>query len=73
MGLLAGLFGGNSAKADAEKAAQLTAVTNDRQIADLNRQNELIGATRRAPRGQRLFEDGPDAGTGGKQKTLGAA
>lgn len=75
MSLLAGLFGGNNgdAKKQAEEAQQLQAVSNDRQVADLNRQDQLIGATRRAPRGRRLFVAGPDAGQANTAKTLGAA
>lgn len=73
MSLLAGLFGNSDAQQQADQAAQLQAVSNDRQIADLNKQDQLIGATRRAPRGRRLFEDGPDAGQATTSKTLGTA
>lgn len=57
------LFGGtdNTAKKEAEKSRQLQQVSNDRQLAELNRNDKAVGATRRAPRGRRLFEDGPDA------------
>lgn len=58
-----GLFGGG-AKKDAEKAAkesrQTQMVANDRQLAEANRNSQAIVASRRAPRGRRLFEDGPD-------------
>lgn len=58
-----GLFGGGdggAAKREAEKSRQLQAVANDRQLSDLNRKDTAVGATRKAPRGRRLFEDGPD-------------
>lgn len=60
------LFGGgsdNSAKKEAEKSRQLQQVANDRQLAEVNRNSQAIGSTRRAPRGRRLFEDGPDNGS----------
>ena len=55
-----GLFGGGNkqAKAEAEKSRQLQQVANDRQLAEANRNNQAVAATRRAPRGRRLFEDG---------------
>ena len=57
-----GIFGGGQDKA-AQKAAetsrQLQSVANDRQLAEANKNDTAIGATRRAPRGRRLFEDGP--------------
>lgn len=58
--IVKGLFGGsdNSAKAEAEKSRQLQAVANDRQLAAANRNTQAVAATRRAPRGRRLFEDG---------------
>ncbi|MGR6465438.1 hypothetical protein [Rhizobium sp. PAMB 3182] len=34
-------------------------MANDRQLAEVNRNSQAIGSTRRAPRGRRLFEDGP--------------
>jgi len=62
--IVKGLFGGGgdngAAKAEAEKSRQLQQVANDRQLAEANRNTQAIGATRRAPRGRRLFEDGPD-------------
>ncbi|MCF6368334.1 hypothetical protein [Rhizobium halophilum] len=60
--IVSGLFGGgdNGAKKEAEKSRQLQQVANDRQLAEANRNTQAIGATRRAPRGRRLFEDGPD-------------
>jgi hypothetical protein len=59
-----GLFGGGSkdAKREAEKSRDLQRVANDRQLAEANRNNQAVAATRRAPRGRRLFEDGGDAG-----------
>lgn len=55
-----GLFGGSdkSARREAEKSRQLQQVANDRQLAEANRNNQAVAATRRAPRGRRLFEDG---------------
>jgi hypothetical protein len=74
MTIFKGLFGGNDdAKKQAADAEALQAVSNDRQIAELNKNDALIGATRRAPRGRRLFEDGPDAGQAATSKTLGTA
>lgn len=59
--VFSGLFGGGdkSAKAEAEKSRQLQQVANDRQLAELNRKDTAVAATRRAPRGRRLFEDAP--------------
>ncbi|WP_268812398.1 MULTISPECIES: hypothetical protein [Sinorhizobium] len=36
-------------------------MANDRQLAELNRNDKAVAATRRAPRGRRLFEDGSEA------------
>jgi hypothetical protein len=58
-----GLFGGGadkSARQEAEKSRQTQRVANDRQLSEANRNSQAIGASRRAPRGRRLFEDGPD-------------
>lgn len=60
-----GLFGGGSSDAErqakeaAERSKQAQAVANDRQLAELNRQDQENTITRRQPRGRRLFEDGP--------------
>jgi hypothetical protein len=57
-----GLFGGGddgAAKKEAAKSRQLQQVANDRQLAELNRKDTAVAASRRAPRGRRLFEDGP--------------
>lgn len=56
-----GLFGGGNKDAErqAAQSRQLQQVANDRQLAEQNRANSAVGATRRAPRGRRLFEDGP--------------
>lgn len=61
--IVKGLFGGgdSGAKAEAEKSRQLQQVANDRQLAELNRKDTAVAATRRAPRGRRLFEDAPVA------------
>ncbi len=48
------LFGGGARKAAEEsKAAQR--IANDRQLAELNRNDQRTGASRRNPRGRRLF------------------
>lgn len=62
-GVVKNLFGGgdDTAKKEAEKSRQLQAVANDRQLAELNRNDKAVAATRKAPRGRRLFEDGSDA------------
>jgi hypothetical protein len=59
--IVKGLFGGgdDSAKKAAEESRQTQRVANDRQLAESNRNSQAIGATRRAPKGRRLFEDGP--------------
>lgn len=60
-GVVKSLFGGGddgAAKREAEKSRQLQAVANDRQLAEANRNDSAVAATRRAPRGRRLFEDG---------------
>lgn len=56
-------FGGSGddqARRQAEQSRQLQQVANDRQLAEANRNNAAVGASRRAPRGRRLFEDGPE-------------
>lgn len=59
--IVSSLFGGGDkdAKRQAEQSRQLQQVANDRQLAEQNRNSAAVGATRRAPRGRRLFEDGP--------------
>ena len=60
MQAIKGLFGGGenkAAKRQAEQSRQLQQVANDRQLAEANRNDAAIGASRRAPRGRRLFED----------------
>lgn len=59
-----GLFGGGStdnseARKEAERSRREQQVANDRQLAEANRQNSKNSGRRRAPRGKRLFEDGP--------------
>jgi hypothetical protein len=56
---LFGLGGNDDAAKAARESKQTQAVANDRQLQEANRNNQAIGATRRAPRGRRLFEDGP--------------
>lgn len=58
------IFGGgdNGAKKEAERSRQLQNVANDRQLAEANRNDAAIQASRRAPRGRRLFEDGSSGG-----------
>lgn len=61
--VVSGLFGGGgdkTASKEAAKSRQLQQVANDRQLAEANRNSAAVGATRKAPRGRRLFEDGPD-------------
>lgn len=58
--------GGNSdaerqAKEAAERSRQAQAVANDRQLSELNRQEQDNTITRRQPRGRRLFEEGPSS------------
>lgn len=62
--MVKGLFGGGDkgARAEAEKSRQLQQVANDRQLAEVNRNKTAVGATRRAPRGKRLFEEAGDGG-----------
>ncbi len=67
-----GLFGGGSNKEaarEAEKSRDLQKVANDRQLAEANRNSQAVAATRRAPRGRRLFEDG-GADTGSASAVL---
>lgn len=74
MTAFANLFGNNDAAKQAKEARQLQAVTNDNQIAAVNRENAAVGLTRKAPRGRRLFEEGPDAGApAAKSRKLGGA
>lgn len=65
-GVVKNLFGGsdNGAKREAERSRQLQQVANDRQLSELNRNDKSVAATRRAPRGRRLFEDGSDSMAG---------
>ncbi len=60
-GIVKGLFGlgDNSAKKEAERSRQTQQVANDRQLAEANRNDQSIKASRRAPRGRRLYEEGP--------------
>lgn len=61
--LVSGLFGGGgkgSAAADAEKSRQANRVAQERQLAENNRDDTGAKASRRAPRGRRLFEDAAD-------------
>lgn len=57
------LFGGgdDSAKREAEKSRQAQQIANDRQLAEVNRNDKAVAATRKAPRGRRLFEDGSES------------
>lgn len=50
------LFGGNDeARKAAERARREQQVANDRQLAAMQQQEGETGATRRNPRGRRLF------------------
>lgn len=54
--VVSGLFGGgDDAKKAAEQARRDQAVANDRQLAALQQADSRSGATRRNPRGRRLF------------------
>jgi hypothetical protein len=70
MSFISKLFGGGGAGVDKaqKEAAQLQAVSADRQMAEVNRQAALASTARKAPRGQRLFSDGPS----GAPSKLGA-
>jgi hypothetical protein len=61
--MVSGLFGGGdkSAQREADKSRQLQQVANDRQLSEVNRNDAAIAATRKTPRGRRLFEDGPSS------------
>lgn len=52
---MATLFGGGGAKKAAEQSRRAQQIANDRQLEALNAQEERTGATRRNPRGRRLF------------------
>ncbi|MBS9720045.1 hypothetical protein JYU29_05000 [Tianweitania sp. BSSL-BM11] len=58
---MASIMGGGSgaAKAAAEKSRRVQQVANDRQLAALQSSNEDAGATRKTPRGRRLFVSDP--------------
>lgn len=62
MSFLSSLFGGGGGKEKQlqKEQEQIAAVTNDRQLAEVNRQAALTETTRKPPRGQRLFSDGPE-------------
>lgn len=49
------LFGNDSAKKAAEEQRRAQQVANDRQLAELRANEERTGASRRNPRGRRLF------------------
>ena len=51
---MSGFFGGGVKKAAQEARAQ-AAVSNDRALAELRAQDARSGASRRNPRGRRLF------------------
>lgn len=53
MGSLLG--GGGEAKAAAERARREQQIANDRQLASQAQADQTTGATRRNPRGRRLF------------------
>ncbi|WFS02207.1 hypothetical protein [Rhizobium tumorigenes] len=63
MDAVKGLFGGGNKDAakQQEQSQQLQQVANDRQLSSLQQQDTAVAATRKAPRGKRLFEDGPDS------------
>lgn len=49
------LFGNNAAKKAAEDQKRQQQIANDRQLAELRANEERSGASRRNPRGRRLF------------------
>ncbi|TDR35701.1 hypothetical protein [Aquamicrobium defluvii] len=49
------LFGNNAAKKAAEEQKRQQQIANDRQLAELRANEERTGASRRNPRGRRLF------------------
>jgi uncharacterized membrane protein (DUF106 family) len=58
------LFGGggvqkarDEAQQTAKESREMQRVANDRQLAELNRSSERVAASRRNPRGRRLFTD----------------
>ncbi|KAA3526118.1 hypothetical protein DXT89_16470 [Agrobacterium vitis] len=55
------MFGGGQSD-EQKKSQQLQQVANDRQLQSLNTSDSKILATRRTPRGRRLFEDGGSTG-----------
>lgn len=68
--VVSNLFGGGNKKAEREakkqqeESRQLQRVANDRQLADVNRNKQAIGANRRAPRGRRLYEEDVSSASG---------
>lgn len=51
------------AKVAADDSKRIQSVANDAQLANQNRADTATKVVRRAPRGQRLFEDGGAAGS----------
>ena len=47
--------GGSAARKAAEQSRQIQAIANDRQLAALSAESQRSGASRRNPRGRRLF------------------
>ena len=64
------LFGGDDdAKEAAEKQQRLQKIANDRQLAQVNADEQRSSVSRRAPRGRRLLVS--DQSAGGLASTLG--
>jgi hypothetical protein len=63
-GPMSTLFGGGQSAA-AKKSARLQEIANDRQLAQLNQNEQDNDLTRKRPRGRRLFSDAADAGSTG--------
>lgn len=57
-------FGGGQSAA-AKKSARLQEIANDRQLAQLNQNEQDNDLTRKRPRGRRLFSDATDSGSTG--------
>jgi len=61
---MATLLGGNSASAQAKKQQQLQQIADDRQLAQLNQNDQQTQLSARNPRGRRLFSDASSSGAG---------
>lgn len=55
--------GSGAAKRQAQKSREVQQIANDRQLAALRESESRTGATRRNPRGRRLFATNPEEKT----------